>query len=111
MPQTHTPDTATLSPEQIYNLIMAGIEMDLTTEMIPHLDILYEDETPEETIERGERYAEAFAEFEGQYKAFVNGWKSYYMDVRSKALHLKRDADEKNDATDTSALEQSIQDS
>ena len=111
MSPTQTQDTAQFSPEQIYNLIMEQIEPDLTTDMLEILDDLYEGEPDEERAEREARYQEAFAEFETQYKVFVDGWQGHYFALRKKAMKLNRDKNEKAASVDTSTIEDSLQNS
>lgn len=100
-----------MQPEEIYNLIMGWIEPELTTETLPLLEELYEGESTDARIARGERYAKAFATFEEQYGKFVEGWKDYYTDIRKKAQTLKRKTVEQNEKDDTGSIEASLQQS
>ncbi len=55
---------------EVYDQIMGAIEPDLTNAQRPLLIEKYKDETPEQTQVRMERYNQAFAEYEKQYKAY-----------------------------------------
>lgn len=46
----------------LYNFVMSGLEPELTTDVMPYLDEMYEDETPAEQAERLERYQSAINE-------------------------------------------------
>jgi hypothetical protein len=52
------------SPEWLYDLVMRNIEPDLTSGEIPLLPERYADESPEDRIERMERYDRAFDLFD-----------------------------------------------
>lgn len=110
MTPTPTP-TAALSPEEIYNLLMDGIEPALTTYNLPLLDGMYMDETPEEHEARIATYEKAFVEFDKQYKRYMEGWENYYMSLRKKAESLGRKTREENEKDDTASIEASIQQS
>lgn len=57
--------------DELYDMIMKGIEPDLTTGQIPLLDAKYKNETPEEAAVRAERYKKAFAEYDLQLSAYL----------------------------------------
>ena len=54
----------------LYDMIMAAIEPDLLTEMIPHLDEKYTGETEEQRKERMAHYEKAFAVFDDVFGEF-----------------------------------------
>lgn len=110
MTPTPTP-TEAMSPEDIYNLLMDGIEPALTTYNLPLLDGMYMDETAEERAARLATYEKAFAEFDKQYKRYMEGWENYYLSLRKKAEALGRNTREANEKDDTSSIEESIQQS
>lgn len=64
----HTPvhaayDASATLARELYDAVMGEIEPELTTEMIPALEELHEDETPEQTKHRAKHYAWAFEQF------------------------------------------------
>ena len=108
MTPTQTQDTAMLSPTEIYNILMEQIEPDLTTDMLPLLDTMYMNETVEECEKRGERYGEAFADFEVAYDAFVKGCTDFYTDLKNKAQTLITKAVKDEDEQGMAAIEDSL---
>ena len=60
-----------LSGDELYNMLMRGIEPDLTTDQLPTLDAKYKDETPEQAKTRALRYEKAFKEYEKQLAEYL----------------------------------------
>lgn len=77
-------DTAVLA-EDVYNVLMAGIEPELLLSRIPMLDALYAGESPEEHEARMEKYAVAYKKFDAALKAFMT-------DVNGSARSVQRHA-------------------
>lgn len=100
-----------LTGEEMYDMIMARIEPDLMTHMLPLLDDLYSYETPEQRAAREEWYTKVFAQFEIEYARFANGMKNYYTSVRKKALSMVRAVKEDAEKVSTTSIEDSIQNS
>lgn len=73
MPTTTTVQNPMM--EEIYNLLMAQIEPELTTDMLPQLAAMYPGETPAEWKQRQERYQRAFALYEERFAALMDMWK------------------------------------
>ena len=67
------PVTAPVIPESeaLYNLLMQGIEPDLTTDQIPLIEQKYSGETPEQRQARIERYEQAFESYEKVLDAYL----------------------------------------
>ena len=63
-----------LGGEELYDLLMAKIEPDLVSTALPTLDEKYKNETPAEAEARKKRYEAAFAEYEKQFKQYVQDW-------------------------------------
>ena len=57
--------------DELYNMLMGGIEPDLTTDQLPLLDQKYQGEIPEQAKIRAERYEKAFAEYDRQLAAYL----------------------------------------
>jgi hypothetical protein len=68
---------------QIYDEIMASIEPELTSAVLPTLAEKYANETPEESKARGERYDAAFIEYDKRYA-------TYMADMGGKVRSLQR---------------------
>lgn len=65
MTQTGTkPDATKIEFEDLYDWFMLQVEPELTTLILPNLDELYSEETPEEHTKRAGKYAEAFTKVE-----------------------------------------------
>lgn len=79
-----------MDSEEIYNLLMADIEPELMTDILPFLDDIYADESAEDRKARWTWYQRAFEMFTEQYDAFTNACMHYYTDLRSKALATAR---------------------
>ena len=73
MPQTDISASGigNLNGTDIYDQIMAKIEPELMSAVLPTLTEKYKNETPEQAKSRGERYAKAFEEYDRQYASFV----------------------------------------
>lgn len=104
--QTHGP---ALDSTQLYNLIMGGIEPELTTDMLPMLADIYADETPEQRKERASWYAIAFDIFEEKKKIFVEGWKNYYKNLRNQATEFAQKVQTEDDSTAADSISDSIE--
>lgn len=111
MSQTNSTPTTTQNPlamEEIYNLFMREIEPDLTTDMLPFLDEMYEGETEEERKMRGESYAEAFEEFAVRFDKAMAIWKEQILKLKEWAFGIAREKSGKEDIAKLSEIEQSF---
>lgn len=57
--------------DELYDMLMQGIEPDLTTKQLPLLSEKYKDETNDKAKIRAERYQKAFAEYDRQLSAYL----------------------------------------
>jgi hypothetical protein len=71
---------------ELYDALMAQIEPELTSVMLPRLDELYADETPEEKAARGDRYKKAFALFEERFGSLVATWRGELQTLKRSAV-------------------------
>ncbi len=93
------------SGEEVYNMLMAGIEPELLTSALPGLTAKYANETPAEKEQRDARYKRAFELYE---KAFV----AYLTDIQTQAHAFHREANvslEQNSRTEETSFMSSIQ--
>jgi hypothetical protein len=77
MDQTQTPTAdmpVILSGQEIYDMIMSGIEPELTSSQLPLLDEKYVTETEDEKNARADRYEHAFEEYDKQFQAYSDKW-------------------------------------
>ncbi len=107
MPQTDI-SAGELTIEDIYNLLLAEIEPDLTTHMIPMLDGLYEGESEKEKKRRGKRYAKAFKVFAKRFERAMSLWKQAFLDARKKVLGIMKEKSGKEDTEKLSDIERSL---
>ncbi len=101
----------TPTAQEIYDMIMGAIEPELLSDMLPALDLLYVNETVEEKEARLAWYDIAFETYDARYTKFMEGWKNYYTDIRKQAARIARTAEERGSQTDTSFIEDSLQNS
>lgn len=57
--------------EDLYNQLMRTIDTDLTTDNLPTLKEKYPNETPAQAKARGERYVQAFEEYDRQLATYL----------------------------------------
>lgn len=83
---------------EIYNALMFEIEPDLTTEIMPLLDEMYAEESPEQKGERMARYVKAYETFSERFSELMAA-------MREKLLAQKQEElaayEEKEQAADT----------
>lgn len=85
--QTKTSKVPQGQIEEIYNALMWQIEPELTTLVLPDLDVLYKSETPEERHARYEWYAIAFEQFLLKFKEFIGQYETHVHDLKKQLLH------------------------
>jgi hypothetical protein len=110
MPTQTYISTETLN-ECLYDIIMGSIEPDLTLDMLPVLDEIYLDETPEEHAERMQRYAFAIQEFKRQSQEFTHVCKEEMTAMKKHAVSLAKSADASQNSQDIHSIEDSIEES
>jgi len=98
-----------LSQEQLYNLLMAEIEPELLTMVVPHLDEIYKDENPEQKARRAKRYAKAFALFLKRQTAFLEACKHQLLDVKSLVLEAVQILNKDQQDTELSRIAEDIE--
>lgn len=96
-----TPKPVSWTTEDLYNLLMRGIEPDLCTDTLPLLDVMYEDETPELRKERMKWYSEAFRQFLERYEKFTAALHGEFRKIQSS---LRSIAEGKSAAHDDDAV-------
>lgn len=94
--------------QEIYDLLMAGIEPELITSALPYLEEKYKDETPEQAQERAARYEKAFAEYAKQLGDYMAGMKSGLRKVHLGVMSGFESFDRADDEKLLQSLEQSI---
>lgn len=90
-----------MSGAELYNQIMSGIEMDLTTENMPTLDTKYEGESDADQKIRMTGYSEAFAEYQNQFDEYQ---KKQSEEIRSYGNNAMSYIENQDRATDDDAL-------
>lgn len=97
--------------QDIYDLLMFPIEPELTTDMIPELDHLYKDETPEQRKERAERYAHAYEVFQDRFDEFTQLWKGNLRELKEEIMNISRQSASQSEAKKMASLERSFDES
>lgn len=96
--------------EQLYNVLMWEIEPEMTTWVLPDLDSLYKNETPEERSVRYSWYATALELFSERFTEFINQYKSQIQVVKKHLIEAGENADAKDQAALMHNIERSLQD-
>ena len=97
------------SGEEVYDKIMSGIEVDLTTSQLPLLKEKYQGETPEEARARAERYQKAFAEYDRQYALYVQTQEQALAAYKQQFTKGIQTIEQSNDASQLDQLSSAIQ--
>lgn len=84
--------------EDLYNLLMRGIEPDLCTDTLPLLDTMYAGETLEERKERMHIYAEAFKNFLERYQQFCGALHGKFQKIQSCLRQMAEGKDQAKDS-------------
>jgi len=90
-----------MSGAELYNQIMSGIEVDLTTENMPTLDAKYAGENETDQKVRMTRYGEAFAEYQKQFEEYQ---KKQSEEIRTFGITAISYIENKDRAADNDAL-------
>ena len=93
---------------ELYDLLMAKIESDLTTTQLPHLDEKYKDETPNQAKARSERYEKAFAEYDRQLAEYLAELQAKVRSYQCTARTSMEHDDRAKEKQELSTLEQSM---
>ena len=76
---TALPSAYIADPDELYDTLMEKIEPELLSYNIPYVKEMAEADTPEERKARGERYTQAFAEYERQLAAYQKEWAAQFV--------------------------------
>ena len=98
-----------MSGAELYNQIMSGIEMDLTTENMPTLDKKYAGESEEDQKVRMEKYSVAFAEYQKQFEEFQEKQSAEIRTFGNTAISYIENQDRASDDDVLNSLESSMQ--
>lgn len=91
--------------QEIFDIIMGDIEPDLVSDAAETLDQKYAGESPEQKAGRMARYQAAFAEYDVQYKEYMDAMNAEVNAYRQEALKLTEQNSQKKDETELQSLE------
>ena len=94
--------------DELYNLLMGGIEPDLTTDQLPLLDEKYAAETPEQAKIRAARYEKAFAEYDKQLNAYLAKLEAKVREYQSAARQSVENEERQKEGQALSGIEDAI---
>jgi hypothetical protein len=97
-----------LGGDVVYDLLMSGIEPELTSENTEHILELAKDDTPEERKERAERYARAFEEYDRQFAAAEREWVQQFTAYKRASFKALEEEVATKDQDYLSSLESSM---
>lgn len=106
---THTIIADPRQIEDLYNTLMWEIEPELTTELMPDLDYLYEKETPEEREARLEWYEAAYDMLLGRMSVFTSDCAGHLSAIKQKISMLARKDDAEKSGEQIADIERSLQ--
>lgn len=92
--------------EDLYNLLMRGIEPDLCTDTLPLLDTMYVGESKKQRKERMQSYSEAFKKFLDRYERFTAALHGEFRKIQSGLLRAAEGKDQKHDENVTANIEE-----
>lgn len=98
---TQTPFGGSAFMQGLYDALMAKIEPELTSVVLPTLDEKYAGESEGQKAERAERYGRAFATFERQWNLVLDTWKS---DIQEYKNGVVSDSKKQSDAKESALL-------
>ena len=111
MPHTQTthPGTSTFPDiALLYDRLMAEIEPELTSVMIPELSKRYAQETKEEAKAREERYKKAFALFLPMWQSFLKEHNVFLQTLQKRAMKQFEKTELEEETVALQHLEESI---
>lgn len=94
--------------ETFYNMLMWDIEPELTTDMLPELDLLYAEESPEDRMVRLAWYTEAFELLKERAKELKGECKDTLQKAMKKFDELRQMKDRKGEMNKLSSIEDSL---
>lgn len=104
---THTITADPKQIEELYNTLMWEIEPELTTELMPDLDFLYENESPEDREARMEWYEAAYEMLAARMSRFTSDCSAHVNKIKDGINTLAR----KDEAVQTQERIADIEDS
>ncbi|MBU0458301.1 hypothetical protein KJ652_05680 [Patescibacteria group bacterium] len=88
-----------LSGQEIYDLIMGGIEPELLSGNLDSLSQQHEGETPQTKAERMQRYTNAFKEYKEQYEKYMEKLHTEVEEYKKAAMkYIETLTDKKEDS-------------
>jgi hypothetical protein len=103
--KTPVSGAAQWSIADIYDRFMWLHEPDLMIDNLPMLDEWYQEESPEERIARGERYADVLKKFAERYGNFISLWKTALLEYKTKTIKKYQKKAGAQDSEQLKALE------
>lgn len=94
--------------DHLYDAIMAEIEPELMSQLLPELDRIYAQETPEERAARMERYRKAFELCEERVQAVVGEWQAELEQFKRQAIAERKQESVTEDQSALRNIEQSF---
>lgn len=102
------PADAVARGQQVYNQIMAGIEPELVSDVLPTLAEKYKDETAEQAEARRQRYEAAYAEYDKRYAQYMTNMATQVHTLQ-RTVRADIETDERKEESNTlTSLEDSI---
>ncbi len=92
----------------LYNAFMFEIEPELTTEILPELELLYFNESEQNRKSRYAWYAIALEIFADRYTSFLHTCKDYLLGISKSITQLSREGDIEANTSRISTIEQSL---
>ena len=94
--------------EEVYDVLMEGIEPELVRSVVPTLAEKYKDETAEEHAARMERYARAYLKWDEEFKSFMKDVERTAAEAKRKVRKEKESAARAEDQTAINSLTSAI---
>ena len=108
---TFPPPPTFLEGEALYDFLMGPIESELMSTQKETVVQRYENETPEQTKVRNERYTKAFAEYDRQYAAYQEQQKNTVKNYKRQLMGGVEERATKHEQDDVSSLESQMNNS
>lgn len=106
--ETNTQSPEQASHEQLYNIFMLDIEPDLTTDMLPLLEDVYNWQTPEEKEVRLSWYREALEICTNRLASFVDVWSTEVDNVKKVIKEFTHGTEAKQNTAELHEIEDSL---
>jgi len=106
--QTQTPIADVHDIIELYDALMWEIEPELTTELLPDIEFMYENETPEEHKLRAEWYAIAFEQLNDRMTKFSADAKNHLTGIKNHIITLAQKDSAEDDKGHLEDVERSL---